>query len=381
VTPYSRRLDNFREKLRARGLTAAFLPEGANLEYLTGVPRARHVTDPSWDPELVVEGCFIGIEEGPYFLLTHSEWSLPAATAVAPYHTDYMPADANPVDWLANAAAAVGAGGTVAVDDRTSLRQLEALRDALPDVTFVPGGQLVLELRASKDDQEVEQIRSAGEITLSALEETLARFGTSFGRRDFLIELEFQLLLRGSERLAYAPDLHASGPQTAIGWSADVSGNTNARITAPAAVTVDVGAVVGGYRADVGRTFYVGEPQATQLAALDSVRRAQDAAIATLRPGIEAEDVDRAARAIMEADGLGDAFWIPSGHGIGLEVHEPPRFRRGSTEVVSENAVVAVEVAAWRESSLSAFWEDDVLVRSSGVERLTEGPSTPLVLS
>src|SRR5207244_7683328 len=179
--------------------------------------------------------------------------------------------------------------------------------------------------------------------------------------------LEFELYEAGSERLAYAPDLYAVGPRTSVVWSSDALGDPDAPICAPASVTVDVGAVHRSYRSDIGRTVFVGEPPPGQEEALRTVRLAQTRTIEALCPGVPAEEVDRTARTILEEAGLGDAFWIPSGHGIGLEIHEPPRFRKGVTLRVPERAVVTVEIAAWREGRTAAFWEDDVVVHADRV--------------
>jgi Xaa-Pro aminopeptidase len=377
---YDARLDAFRSAIEEAGLQGALLPEGANVEYLTGVPRARNVTDPAWDVELLVEGCFIGLDAGPLFLLTHSEWSLPAAAAVARWQARRMPADGDPIAWIRDAARTVGVVDALGADDRLTFRQAEAVRAALPEARLVPVSDFVLALRGAKDEEEIDRIREAGAIAMRALAATLPRFGTRFTRGDFLRELEHQLIVHGSERVAYAPDLYAVGPTTSVVWSADVVGDPEAHIAAPASVTVDWGAVHRGYRSDIGRTVFVGEPPPGHVEALQAVRQAQDAAVNALRPGVPAEDVDAAARTLLEDGGYGDAFWIPSGHGIGLEIHEPPRLRRGVGDGVPERAVVTVEIAAWREGTLAAFWEDDVVVRAEGPGRLTSGPDNALVL-
>jgi Xaa-Pro aminopeptidase len=378
---HAARLAAFRARLLAADLSGAFLPESADVEYLTGVPRARNVNDPAWDRELDVEGCFIGLDAGPLFLFTHSEWSLPAAAAAARWDARHMPADGEPARWLADAARACGVGARLGVGDRTTLRQLGALRRALPDAAFVPCSEHVLALRAAKDAWEVDRIRAAGALAVAALERTLPRFGTSFRRSDFLIELEHQLMVGGSQRAAYAPDIYAAGPATRVVWSADALGEPDAPVRAPAAVSVDWGAVVDGYRSDVGRTIYVGEPPPGAVDALAAVRAGQEAAIAALAPGAGAAAVDAAARRVLVDAGLGDAFWIPAGHGIGLEIHEPPRLRDGSPEVLVEGAVVTVEIAAWRDGEVSAFWEDDVFVGAGRAERLTAGPDDAYVIA
>ena len=375
------RLSALRGRMEEEGISAVFLPESADLEYLTGVPRARHVTDPAWDGEVDVEGCFIGLHAGPVFLFTHSEWSLPAAAAVSPYETLRMPPRDDPVEWLARAASTVGVSGSLAVGDRTPFRQVEALRLAIADATFTEASGLVLPLRLRKDDEEIQFLRESCAIAVRALEATVGRFGTGFARSDFLAELEHELLAQGSERVAYAPDLYAVGPATSIVWSADVVADGSATISAPASVTVDFGAVHRGYRSDIGRTIFVGEAPPGQEEALAAVRAGQEAAIATLRPGVPAEEVDRAARDVVREAGLGDAFWIPSGHGIGLEIHEPPRLAAGVVDPIPERAVVTVEIAAWTEGTTAAFWEDDVVVRAGGAERLSVGLDEPIVIA
>ena len=146
-------------------------------------------------------------------------------------------------------------------------------------------------------------------------------------------------------------------------------------------MSVDLIAVRGGYRADVGRTVYVGEPPPGAEAALAACRQAVDAGLAALRPGVPAGEVDAAARAVMDRAGLADAFVIPAGHGIGLELHEPPRLGPGVGAAVPDGCVVTVEVAAWRDASLSAFWEEDAVVGPDGAELLTRGPAQAPVVA
>ena len=380
ATPHDARLARVRERMADAGISALFLAESADLEYLTGMPRAHHELDRVWDPYEMVQGCFVGVENGPLFLFSETQWAGEAAATAAAYETRQMPLDGDPVEWLRDAGGAIGVDQRLAVSSWTPFRQIELLRQALPSATFVEATDLILPLRLSKDESEIACMRESAAIAKRAIEATLGHFGTSFRRGDFLAELREQALRAGADGIGYGPDLYAAGPTTAIDWFSDCVGMADAPINAPAAVSIDFGVIYRGYRSDIGRTFFVGQPPEASLAALNVVREAQAAAIATLRPGLPAEEVDATSRGIMEAAGLGDAFSIPSGHGIGLEVHEPPRFRLGDLQLLTENAVVCVEIAAWRLGTLSAFWEDEVVVRSSGPERLTDGPSEAYVI-
>jgi Xaa-Pro aminopeptidase len=378
--PHADRLKRLIAALHSHEVGVMFLPPSADLEYLTGVPRLKHESDPSWDRSVLAQGCLIGQVSDPIFLLGHGEWALEVRSLLAAHDVRLVSAGSDPIQELRKAGKDAGLTTRLAIGDWTSFRQVEALREAFPDSEFVPASPLTLPLRLQKDEVEIARIREAGELAVGALEATLPHFGTSFSRHDFIEELAHRLLQGGSDGLAYRPDIYVAGPTTGIEWAADCRGEAAAEVHAPASMTVDLGAIIGGYRSDIGRTVFVGDPPTGAEAALLTVKRAQQAAVTALSPGARPEAIDQIAHEVVDADGLGDAFTIPCGHGIGLEIHEPPRLVSGVTEPLPSGAVVTVEVGAWRPGSLAVFCEDEVVVRPGAAERLTNAAATTYVI-
>jgi D-alanyl-D-alanine dipeptidase len=136
------------------------------------------------------------------------------------------------------------------------------------------------------------------------------------------------------------------------------------------AVVMDFGGELAGYFSDTTRTVVVTEPPEGFEPAYAAVQEAQAAAIDLVRPGIRAQDVDRAARAIIDAAGYGVRFIHRTGHGIGLEVHEPPYLVEGDATILEPGMTFSVEPGIYLEGRFGVRIEDIVAVSPDGVERL-----------
>jgi D-alanyl-D-alanine dipeptidase len=137
------------------------------------------------------------------------------------------------------------------------------------------------------------------------------------------------------------------------------------------AVVLDFGGTVDGYHSDTTRTVVVGEPGDRLRRVHAVVADAHRAAIEVVRPGIEIEAVDRAARSVIEAAGFGDRFIHRTGHGIGLEVHEPPYAAPGDQTMLEPGMTFSVEPGIYLDGELGARIEDIVAVTADGVEPLS----------
>lgn len=137
---------------------------------------------------------------------------------------------------------------------------------------------------------------------------------------------------------------------------------------------VDFGVVVDGYVSDLTRTFALGEPDPEWREIYEVVREANAAGRAAVRPGIPAEAVDRAARAVIEAAGYGRYFTHRTGHGLGLEVHEPPSIVAGNTTPLEPGMTFTIEPGIYLPGKGGVRIEDDVVVTESGGESLTTFP-------
>jgi Xaa-Pro aminopeptidase len=143
-------------------------------------------------------------------------------------------------------------------------------------------------------------------------------------------------------------------------------------------VVLDFGGVLDGYCCDLTRTVSVGAISLQARQVYDAVLDAQQAAIATVRPGIDSAAVDVAARSVLEARGLGEAFGHGTGHGLGLDVHEEPRIARPRQDApavpLEPGMVFTIEPGAYLPGWGGVRIEDDVLVTTTGCEVLTLAP-------
>ena len=239
-----------------------------------------------------------------------------------------------------------------------------------PCPTLVPTERLVERGRVIKDADEIGTLKEAGRrIAAAALEvPALVREGRT--ELDIASDIEAILKRAGFERTAFET-IVASGPN-----SARPHARPGTRVlTAGDGVVLDFGGVYDGYCVDLTRTVQIGPSRPDFRRLFDAVAEAQTAAIGTVRPGVLASAVDRAARDVLTRHGLGEAFGHGTGHGLGLEVHEEPRVGRpvaGLPETPLEPGMVfTVEPGAYVEAIGGVRIEDDVLVTATGCEVLT----------
>jgi len=134
---------------------------------------------------------------------------------------------------------------------------------------------------------------------------------------------------------------------------------------------IDFGAVVDGYGSDITRTIAIGEPDAELRAVYEVVKAANAAGRAAARPGATGEAVDRAARAVIASAGYGSYFTHRTGHGLGLEGHEPPYMVQGDTTPLQPGMTFTVEPGIYLAGKGGVRIEDDVLITNEGSESLT----------
>jgi Xaa-Pro aminopeptidase len=135
-------------------------------------------------------------------------------------------------------------------------------------------------------------------------------------------------------------------------------------------VVCDFGVILHGYCSDRTRTVWVGPPTAEARRVYAAVLEAQNAAIAALRPGMRAGEVDRAARNVLKRHGLAEYFTHSTGHGVGLEIHEAPRIARGQPETLQPGMVLTVEPGVYLPGRWGVRIEDMVVVTEQGCEVL-----------
>jgi Xaa-Pro aminopeptidase len=237
--------------------------------------------------------------------------------------------------------------------------------------TLRPTERLVEGLRLVKDEEEIAILREAGRrisVVGRRLRELVAPGSTEL---EVAAAIDAAMRTAGFERSAFET-IVASGPNGALPHARP----TDRTLRDGEGVVLDFGGVYDGYCVDLTRTLQLGRVSSEFRRMFDAVRDAQAAAIAAVRPNVRATDIDGAARAVLEAHGLGEAFGHGTGHGLGLEVHEEPRLSKMAREgdVVRAGMVFTIEPGAYVAGVGGVRIEDDVLVVAGGCELLTDVP-------
>jgi Xaa-Pro aminopeptidase len=247
-------------------------------------------------------------------------------------------------------------------DEHVTVRRHQRLREVLPDrVELVAAGGIVEEQRAVKDAGEIEQIRAAAALADEAY--ALVRGQGLVGRteREVALAIENEMRRLGAQEPSF-PSIVASAERGALPHAvpADV------QIPRGTLVTLDIGARLDGYCSDCTRTWATGSLPDDLAEAYALVLRAQETALAAVRPGLEGRAVDAVAREIIEAAGHGEHFGHGLGHGVGLEVHEAPRLARTAEAPLVAGNVVTVEPGVYLPGRGGVRIEDLVVVAPDG---------------
>jgi Xaa-Pro aminopeptidase len=177
--------------------------------------------------------------------------------------------------------------------------------------------------------------------------------------------MEYEARCAGAEGMSFGTIL-AAGTRSAI-----VHGRASgARIPRRGFVVCDFGVILAGYCSDRTRTVHVGRVSAEAQELYEAVLEAQQAAIATVRPGVTAAEVDGAARRVLRRRRLARYFTHSTGHGLGLEIHEAPRLAAGQNQKLEPGMVVTIEPGVYVPGKWGVRIEDVVVVTASGCEVL-----------
>jgi Xaa-Pro aminopeptidase len=145
-------------------------------------------------------------------------------------------------------------------------------------------------------------------------------------------------------------------------------------------LTLDFGIILGGYCSDMTRTVHLGKPAPRERAAYETVLEAQEAAVNAVGPGASCGEVDEAARGVLRREGLAEAFTHSTGHGVGLEIHEPPRIGAGQATRLLPGMVVTIEPGIYLADEFGIRIEDMVAVTRTGGQVLTPAPKALIEL-
>lgn len=243
----------------------------------------------------------------------------------------------------------------------------QRLKEALPlAASLKPVGAVVEQLRMIKSDDEIARIRASVLTNSKAFETTVRSIRPGVSEMEIAAELEFKMRRLGAEKAAFET-IVALGPRSALPHAQP----TPKKAVVNELLLIDMGACQSGYMSDMTRVLFLGRPDPQVRRIYTAVRKAQVAAIDTVRPGIQAGQVDRVARQVLKSEGFGKEFSHSTGHGLGLEIHEAPRLGRRDPTRLEAGMVITIEPGAYIRDFGGVRIEDTVLVTKTGCEILT----------
>lgn len=250
--------------------------------------------------------------------------------------------------------------------EKLSVSQLESLKKNLPvHAELTPTEGLIEKLRMIKDECEIALIRESVNLNSRALESALKRLKTGMRESDLAAEIDYQSRRLGADGPSF-DTIVAAGIRSALPHAHP--GDTKIE---PGMVLIDMGAFWHGYASDMTRMVHLGKAPPKYKRAYKAVLDAQLAAINAVKAGARTTAVDRAARNVLKAHGLDREFVHSTGHGLGLEIHEPPRIGSKHAIKLETGMAITIEPGIYIEGWGGIRIEDTVLVTENGCEILT----------
>jgi Xaa-Pro aminopeptidase len=371
------RIDRIRRRLEAAGIDAYFGIRREHMRYLTGFALAdgeEKVAGTSGS-FLVNSGETILLADSRYRIQAHAQAS-EARIVDGPRHLEAA--------WpeLMASAGAKRVAMEAGVISYAVWRRLEA---AAPDVELVPIEGWVEADRAIKEPSELERVAAACAVADRALAGLLPNVKAGASERDLALDLEWRMRTGGADALAFDPTCLV-GANAALPHGSP----SDAQVAAGSVVLFDFGAEVDGYRSDMTRTLFVGEPEERDLAIYTLVAQAQAAAIRQIEATVDGEltlpsgrDLNAIARRVIESDGRFPPFEHGLGHGIGLATHELPSLSATALDTpLPSPTVFSVEPGIYVDGETGVRIEDLMLLDADArrTELLTQFPRDVIVL-
>jgi Xaa-Pro aminopeptidase len=348
-TPFDRRREAVVAQLPERQLDGFLVSFSPNLRYLTGFTGSN--------------GNLL-LTAGKAILFTDPRYQIQAAQEV----TCRVHISKGPL--VPDVVAAIGKSGLRRIGyepARMTCDSLDSLQGHMPmKSTLVPVNGCVEGLRMIKSTEEIDLIRRSVLTNSRAFETMVPRVKVGMKESDLAAELEYRMRRLGAEKPSFET-IVAGGARSALPHAQP----TAARLANGQLVVVDMGALQDGYCSDMTRMLFLGNPTAKVKRAYRAVLEAQLAAIDAVRAGVATARVDAAARNVLKGYGLADAFVHSTGHGLGLEIHEPPRIGKKDKTKLAAGMAITIEPGVYIEGFGGIRIEDTVVVTETGCEILT----------
>ncbi len=358
---YQSRLDNLKNELRQERIDVLALIPGANFTYITGM--------------------FKEVSERPFVVFINSSESSPPSVLLPYLEVEtFLESVSYPADLIsytdeqgyapvfARACQGFNDQGLVVGVEERSMRMLELrqIQQNAPKAKIVVADDLLAKARMQKDEKEIEAIRNAIRVSELSLESTIAQVKPGMTERDVEMILSLEMLKHGADGHGFPP-IVLSGPRAALPHG--VAGERH--VQEGDCLLIDFGFRVGMYSADITRTFAIGTSNPEWKEIYDLVLAANQAGRDIAKPGVQAAEVDYAARKVIEDAGYGKYFNHRTGHGLGLDIHEPPYIVSGNKTLLQPGMVFTVEPGIYLPEKVGIRIEDDIVITQEGAKSLS----------
>ncbi len=380
---YEKRLRNVRDELAKRKLDALYLTNGTSFLYLTGY---------SYIPTERPAALVIPLEQeitfmGPRLEKDHIPLKTTLIKNIKTY-SDY-PGKKHPIEHFATFLKELGLKRKkIGIDNPAGAAGIwgykgPSIAEKLPKTKFVEAKDIVEKMRIIKSKEEIELLRKSAKW--ANLVHTLLQEYTEPGLWDVDIALrtshEASMIMKKTLGPEYEPCKRSFSPAVA-GFRGQVgpmsaiphSISTRRTIREGDVVITGVGADIGGYSSELERTMIIGEPTEKQRKYFEVMFEAQKAAFASFKPGAKCSDVDKAARKVIEKAGYQELMRHHTGHGLGLEGHEPPWLDIGDDTIMKPGMVFSCEPGIYKPGYAGFRHSDTIVITADGAEIMTYYP-------
>ena len=368
ISPQERaaRMAKVQRLMKASGLSALVVEAGASLTYFTGV---------RWWRSERVTAAIIPVEGETLIVTPHFEEPSVRETLAVPAQVRVWQEDEDPAlvvaDWLK---ARKLAAGKIGVEETVRFFVHDGLARRMPDVRFVSGADVVRGCRMIKSPAELALMQLAADVTMAAYRYTHGKVERGMSHADV-----GAIMNKATRALGGSPEFEMVlvGPDAAL-----PHGSEKPQVVREGEIVLmDCGCTVEGYQSDISRTFVFGEPTAAQRKVWNEVARGQQIAFETAQVGVAAGAVDDAVRRYYESLGYGPDYGLPglshrTGHGIGMEGHEPINFVRGEATKLAPGMCLSNEPGLYLPGQFGVRLEDCLYMTAAGPHWFSKPPTS-----
>ena len=256
-----------------------------------------------------------------------------------------------------------------------SYSTLTLLKTIFPYIIWVPISNTIEEIAMLKDPYEIQCIKKSVKITDQAFDQIIPDISVGINEKEIAAKISFALKILGADDDAFKP-IVAGGSNSALPHAVP----SDRKLQKGDFLILDFGAKYNGYNSDMTRTVVIKECSDHQKEIYDIVYESQKLGINASSDSIDCKYLDYVCRNYIELNGFGDKFIHNTGHGLGLAVHENPRFSKNSNEKIYTDYVMTIEPGVYIEGFGGVRIEDDVLIKKSGCEVLNKSQKDLLIL-